>query len=78
MPDARSINALPQVLRFFGYFLEAVTESNSENFRVRRVTVMHYLADDTLQITEPKQDNSGIAQVCACAQRIQPVAAGCS
>jgi hypothetical protein len=52
-----------QVLRFFGYFQEAVTESNIENHRVRRVVVLYYLADDTLQVTEPKQDNSGIPQV---------------
>lgn len=53
----------PQVLRFFGFFQEAVTESNIENHRVRRVVVLYYLADDTLQVTEPKQDNSGIPQV---------------
>lgn len=51
------------MLRFFGYFQEAVTESNIENHRVRRVVVLYYLADDTMQVTEPKQDNSGIPQV---------------
>ena len=55
--------ALLQVLRFFGYFQEAVTESNIENHRVRKVVFMYYLADDSLQVTEPKQDNSGIPQV---------------
>lgn len=52
-----------QVLRFYGYFQEAVTESNIENHRVRRVVLMYYLEDDSVQVTEPKQDNSGIPQV---------------
>lgn len=51
------------MLRFYGYFQESVVESNIENHRVRRVVLLYYLADDTLQVTEPKQDNSGIPQV---------------
>lgn len=50
------------VLRFNGYFKEAVVETNLENYRVRKVVVLYYLEDDTLQVTEPKQDNSGIPQ----------------
>lgn len=53
-----------QVLRFYGYFQEAVTESNIENHRVRKVVLYYYLADDSIQVAEPKQDNSGIPQVC--------------
>lgn len=67
MSPALSENDLPRsavkVLRFYGYFQEAVTESNIENHRVRRIVVMYYLEDDTVQVTEPKQDNSGIPQV---------------
>lgn len=51
-----------RVLRFYGYFKEAVAESPAENHRARRVVVCYHLADGTLQVTEPKQDNSGIAQ----------------
>ncbi|KAF1790760.1 Protein of unknown function DUF1126 [Phytophthora cactorum] len=51
-----------RVLRFEAYFLEAVHESNLENYRVRRCEVLYYLEDDTLQITEPKVENSGILQ----------------
>ncbi|RLN02356.1 hypothetical protein BBJ28_00004969 [Nothophytophthora sp. Chile5] len=51
-----------RVLRFGAYFLEAVHESNLENYRVRRCEVLYYLEDDTLQITEPKVENSGILQ----------------
>lgn len=51
-----------KVLRFGGYFLEAVHESNYENYRVRKCEIMYYLEDNTLQITEPKVENSGILQ----------------
>jgi len=50
------------VLRFYGYFKEAVVETNLENHRVRNVIIYYYLEDDTSQIIEPKQDNSGIPQ----------------
>lgn len=51
-----------KVLRFGGFFLEAVHESNYENYRVRKCEVMYYLEDNTIQITEPKVENSGILQ----------------
>ena len=50
------------VLRLNGYFKEAVVETNLENYRARKVTVYYYLEDDTCQIVEPRQDNSGIPQ----------------
>jgi hypothetical protein len=50
------------VLRFNGYFKEAVVETNLENYRVRKVVIYFYLEDDTCQITEPRQDNSGMPQ----------------
>jgi len=50
------------VLRFYGYFKEAVVETNLEKYRVRKVVVCFHLEDDTCTVTEPKQDNSGIPQ----------------
>jgi len=50
------------VLRFQGYFKEAVVETNLENYRVRNVTILYYLEDDTCHVIEPRQDNSGIPQ----------------
>jgi len=50
------------VLRFHGFFKEAVVESNLENYRVRNVVIYYYLEDDTCHIIEPRQDNSGIPQ----------------
>jgi len=52
-----------QVLRWFGYFKEAVPESPNENHRVRRIVICHYLSDDTTEVQEPKVINSGIWQV---------------
>jgi hypothetical protein len=118
------------VLRFFGYFLESVVESNIENYRVRvseqqlplspmdacggwagtacmqlwlqqecagqpnkshllrrivsfvlllqKVVVLYYLADDSVQVTEPKQDNSGILQVRAMQHVLAQACASCS
>jgi hypothetical protein len=51
-----------KVLRFEGYFLEAVHESNLENFRVRKCSILYYLEDDTIQVIEPKVENSGLLQ----------------
>lgn len=51
-----------KVLRFFCYFKEGVHESNLENYRVRKCVLYYYLEDDTVHVSEPKQDNSGIPQ----------------
>lgn len=50
------------VLRFSGYFKEAVVESALENYRIRKITIFYYLEDHSLSITEPKQENSGVPQ----------------
>ena len=54
---------LEQVFRWHGYFKEAVPESPIETYRVRRVVIHYYLVDDTIDVEEPKQLNSGIDQV---------------
>jgi hypothetical protein len=51
-----------QVLRFYGYFKEPIFSSQQENYRVRHVTILFFLEDDTLQILEPREKNSGIPQ----------------
>ncbi len=51
-----------QVLRFFGYFQESVTESAKESYKIRKVIIMYYLDDCTLAVTEPRQQNSGTPQ----------------
>jgi len=49
-----------QVLRFFAYYQEPVVECPTENFRIRNCTIQYYLEDGTMQVTEPKVENSGI------------------
>jgi len=68
-PVAPSAPAVPayvaldrMVLRFFAYYKEAVHESRMENYRVRKVTLLYYLEDNTVQVNEPKEENSGIPQ----------------
>jgi hypothetical protein len=51
-----------KVLRFYGYFKEAVFSSPVENFRVRKCVIYYYLEDDSVHIAEPKIENSGIPQ----------------
>ncbi len=51
-----------QTLRFYAYFQEPVHESGVENFRVRKCVILYYLDDDTIHITEPRVENSGIPQ----------------
>ncbi|KAL0480787.1 EF-hand domain-containing family member efhc2 [Acrasis kona] len=51
-----------KVLRFYTFFKEGVHESALENNRVRRCVLYYYLEDDTIHVSEPKQDNSGIPQ----------------
>ena len=51
-----------KVLRFFGYFKEAVTERREENYRYRQCVIYYYLEDGSMHIDEPRKDNSGIPQ----------------
>jgi len=51
-----------RVLKFHGYFQEAVKESPDETERVRRVDIYYYLLDHTMHLEEPLEPNSGIPQ----------------
>jgi hypothetical protein len=51
-----------QVLRFFGYYKESVVESNVEHARVRKLIICYYLVDDTIDMAEEKEINSGLPQ----------------
>jgi hypothetical protein len=51
-----------QVLRYDVFFKEAVHESRVENFRVRRCLLLYYMIDGSMQISEPKVENSGMPQ----------------
>eukprot|EP00670_Eutreptiella_braarudii_P007522 CAMPEP_0174290272 /NCGR_PEP_ID=MMETSP0809-20121228/28153_1 /TAXON_ID=73025 ORGANISM="Eutreptiella gymnastica-like, Strain CCMP1594" /NCGR_SAMPLE_ID=MMETSP0809 /ASSEMBLY_ACC=CAM_ASM_000658 /LENGTH=751 /DNA_ID=CAMNT_0015388809 /DNA_START=96 /DNA_END=2351 /DNA_ORIENTATION=+ len=60
-----------KVLRFQAFFKEGVHESPQEQERVRRCIVYYFLEDDTISVSEPKQDNSGIAGQGALIKRHQ-------
>lgn len=49
-------------LRFYGYFQESVNDSNDEISRVRPVILYYFVVDDSIQIVEPKSNNSGMPQ----------------
>jgi hypothetical protein len=51
-----------KVLRFEAFTTEQVPENLTEPFRVRKFTLMYYLVDDSIQINEHRQANSGYAQ----------------
>eukprot|EP00040_Diaphanoeca_grandis_P008748 m.46293 g.46293 ORF g.46293 m.46293 type:complete len:509 (+) comp20199_c1_seq1:172-1698(+) len=51
-----------QVLFFKAYMKSTVHESPIENHRVRFFKVYYYLENDTMSITEPEVENSGIPQ----------------
>ncbi len=51
-----------KVLRFYGYFQEHVVESSLENYRLRKCAIYYYLSDNTIHVTEPRVENSGIPQ----------------
>ena len=49
-------------MRFYAYFQEAVHEKAEEQYRIRHCIILFYLEDDTIQVNEPRQENSGIPQ----------------
>jgi len=51
-----------KVLRYECFFKEAVVESPDENYRVRRCVLLFYLLDGSIQVSEPKIENSGMPQ----------------
>lgn len=48
------------VCRFYAYYMETVTESPKETFRVRKVKIHYYLEDGTMSLCEEAPSNSGI------------------
>lgn len=37
-------------------------DKSQENYRIRRYKIVFYLEDDTIQVNEPKVENSGLPQ----------------
>jgi len=51
-----------QVLSFDAFYVEEVTQRQSEPYRVRRCKLLFFLEDDSMQVVEPRDDNSGLSQ----------------
>jgi len=51
-----------KVLRFDAYLKEDVPESPEEGFRIRKFTLYYFLVDDSIRVSEQRQENSGLAQ----------------
>jgi hypothetical protein len=51
-----------QTLCFHAWHAEAVSESDKESSRIRKVNIIHYLEDGTTGIVEPAVLNSGLPQ----------------
>uniref|UniRef100_A0A673CUK6 EF-hand domain (C-terminal) containing 1 n=1 Tax=Sphaeramia orbicularis TaxID=375764 RepID=A0A673CUK6_9TELE len=49
-----------KVLRFYAYFEENVLYSPDEEYRIRPVVINYFLEDDTMCISEPAVENSGM------------------
>jgi len=77
-PAAKYIRNTNKVLSFKVYFKEAVNESANagENHRVRKCKLYYYLEDDTIEIVELKQENSGVPQGNLCKRQTIPNAGG--
>lgn len=66
----KDLNATPEmrvlkqdmVLCFLAYFQEAVHDSSVETKRIRKCEIYYYVVDDSIQIVEPKMENSGVPQ----------------
>lgn len=51
-----------QILTFDAYFQEAMWEVDKCPFQIRKVKIYFYPEDGTIQVNEPRVDNSGMAQ----------------
>ena len=51
-----------KVLRFETYMKEEVPEAPQEGYRIRKFTIYYFLVDDSIRVSEQRQENSGLAQ----------------
>lgn len=65
-----------RVLKFGGYFKEAVHDSATESYRVRKCNIYYYLEDGSIHIDECKTENSGIPQGTFVKRNLIPKAGG--
>ncbi|KAF5287565.1 hypothetical protein FQA39_LY15894 [Lamprigera yunnana] len=63
MPDVPSwITFDRQILRFYAIFKQTLQEVKRSPCLIRKVLILFFLEDGTIQVIEPKIDNSGVSQ----------------
>lgn len=65
------------ILCFNAYFKETLQEVYHAPYQVRKVKIYYFLEDGTMQITEPKVENSGLTQGCVVSRQRVPKPAPC-
>lgn len=61
-----------KVLCFHAYFKETLNEVFQAPHQVRKVKILYYLDDGTMQVSEPRVDNSGLSQGCIVSRQRVP------
>lgn len=61
-----------KVLCFHAYFKESLHEVYQAPYQVRKVRILFYLEDGTMQVSEPRVDNSGLSQGCVVSRQRVP------
>jgi hypothetical protein len=56
------VNSTEKACRFLAYFTETVPENLSEPVRSRKVEIVYFLEDNTMEVVEPVERNSGLNQ----------------
>lgn len=51
-----------QILTFEAYFQQAAWEIRKIPYQIRKVKILFFLEDGTIQVNEPRVDNSGMTQ----------------
>lgn len=57
-----STNPAGRVCRFYAFFLESTADNPTVPVRTRKVEILYYLIDDTIEIIEPRVENCGTVQ----------------
>ena len=63
IPEEARKNKSLFVASFSGYFKESVFDAPNENNRLRVMHVNYFVEDDTIEVYEPRTENSSVPQV---------------
>lgn len=66
-----------KVLCFYAFFKESLHEVYQAPYQVRKVKILFYLEDGTMQVSEPRVPNTGLSQGCVVSRQRIPRPAPC-